>query len=129
MDETGILVVDDDIKILKLARSYLESEGMEVHCASSGEEALRLIKEKHIGLMITDQQMPGMKGLELASRVREIAPDVLILMMTGNFCSETKSLAREVGIHKVFAKPVRFWEIMETARVAIRARDGHSGKE
>jgi len=118
MEETSVLVVDDDRRILKLATCFLESEGMDVHCASSGEEALQLVKDKRITLMITDLHMPGMKGIELAERVREMYPDMLILMMTGTICNETQSLAREAGIYKVFAKPVHFLELMKTAREA-----------
>jgi DNA-binding response OmpR family regulator len=127
MQGKGVLVVDDDLEILKLATAFLEREGMAVHCASSGEEAIRLVRENRITLTITDHHMPGMKGIELAGRIREIVPDMLILMITGDISDETRCLAREAGIHEVFAKPVHFCEILDTARGVIRGRGAGTG--
>ena len=125
MQGIEILVVDDDPEILKLATSFLEREGMLVHCASSGEEAIRFVRENRITLMITDLHMPGMKGIELATRVREIVPDMQIVMVTVDFSSETDILAREAGILQVFSKPIRFLEILKTARRAIGERNAN----
>jgi len=119
MDEMVVLIVDDDPRILKLARSFLEREGMAVRCAACGEEALRLVQEKTFSLMITDLHMPGMKGFEVAGKVREVAPGLPIIMITGDVSGETHSLAREAGILKVFAKPLRFLEIIATVRGAF----------
>jgi len=127
MEGIGVLIVDDDPRVLKLATSFLEREGMQVRCATCGEEALRLVKEKAFSLMITDLHMPGMKGFELAGKVRQIAPEMPIFMITGDVSGETRSLAREAGILKVFAKPVRFLEVMETARGTIEERNADPG--
>lgn len=121
MDEMVVLIVDDDPRILKLATSFLEREGMTVWCAACGEEALRLVQEKTFSLMITDLHMPGMKGLELAGKVSEIAPGMPVFMITGDVSGEIQCLAREAGILKVFAKPLRFLEIITTVRGALGA--------
>lgn len=123
MEEECVLVVDDDAKVLEIARVFLKSEGIEVHCASSGEEALRLVSDKPFTMIITDNNMPGMKGTELASRVRETTPDMLIFMITGDVSSETQSSAHDTGIDKIFAKPVRFLEILKSAREFVRKRN------
>ncbi|MRR58503.1 MAG: response regulator [Deltaproteobacteria bacterium] len=119
MDEMVVLIVDDDPRILQLAKSFLEREGMAVCCAACGEEALRLVQEKTFSLMITDLHMPGMKGFELAGKVSEIAPGMPVFMITGDISGEIQCLAREAGILKVFAKPLRFLEIMATVRGAF----------
>lgn len=124
MEEIGVLVVDDDRDVLRLTASFLEREGMAVSCAACGEEALRLLGLKSFSLMITDLHMPGMKGFELAGRVRKIAPEMPILMMTGDVSEETGSLAVEAGILRVFAKPVRFVELLETAKWVVGERQG-----
>jgi DNA-binding NtrC family response regulator len=123
MDEIGVLIVDDDPNILKLAMSFLERDGMRVQCATNGEEALRMVKDKTFSLMITDLHMPGMKGIELAARVREIAPEMPIFMITGDAFGDILNLARKAGILKIFAKPLCFQEIMETARGTIEERN------
>ena len=128
MEVIEVLIVDDDPRILKLAATFLEREGLEVRCATCGEEALQQVKENTFSLMITDLHMPGMKGFELAEKVRKIAPEMPIFMITGDDSGETHSLAREAGIVKVFAKPLRFTEIMETARGTIVERNAASGE-
>jgi two-component system C4-dicarboxylate transport response regulator DctD len=122
MEGLGVLVVDDDPQLLKLAKSFLEREGVEVHCATNGCEAIRLVGEKSIALMITDFRMPGMQGIELAGRIREIDPELPIFMITGDASSEIHSLALGAGILRVFEKPIHFRELLESARRAIRER-------
>jgi len=116
MEDSGVLVVDDDQFILEVASSLFEFEGIEVHCASSGEEALRKLRERAFMLMVTDLNMPGMDGLELAEKVREMAPHMPIYMSTGDISPEIIRLAREAGIVRIFAKPVDFEDIVTLAR-------------
>jgi two-component system cell cycle response regulator CpdR len=114
MDE--ILVVDDDSIILDLVKRILECEGLAVHCVASGEEALEKIKERTFSLMITDLNMPGLNGLELAKKGLEIAPQIPIIMDTGEISSKIISLAKEIGITRVLAKPLHVKEFLETIR-------------
>lgn len=112
----SILVVDDDRDNLELLKHLLESEGMNVHCATCGEEALRRIKQKSFLLMITDLNMPGLDGFELARKAREMAPHMPIVMNTGDMAPETPRLAMEAGITRVLAKPFHLKEILEIVR-------------
>ena len=93
MEDSGVLFVDDDRDILKLATTFFESLGMAVHCAASGEEALGKVRERRFCLMVTDLNMPGLDGLQLARRVREIAPDMPVVMGTGDTSPEIARLA------------------------------------
>lgn len=129
MKGIGVLIVDDEPRILKVAMSILERQGMEVSCATCGEDALRLVNEKNFSLMITDLHLPGMKGFELAGKVRELSPEMPIFMITGDISGETHNLARKAGILKVFAKPVRFMEIIEMARSTIKEQNTRFGAE
>lgn len=116
MENSGVLVVDDDQTILNLATYFFERKGIKVHCAADGEEALRKIQERTFTMMVTDLNLPGMDGLELARKVREIAPRMPIVMSTGNKSPEICRLAKEAGIVEVFAKPFRFAELMGMVR-------------
>ena len=111
-----ILVVDDDRDNLVLVRHLLEYEGMTVYCVSSGEEALREIKKRSFLLMITDLNMPGLDGFELAKKTLEIAPHMPIIMSTGDMSPGIPLLAAEAGIVKVLAKPFRMDEMLEVVR-------------
>lgn len=117
-----ILLVDDDLGILHTSRDLLELEGMAVRCAESGKQALLELKEKSFHLMITDLNMPGMNGLELARKAAAIAPGMPIIMMTGDIPPEISRLA-EASIAAVITKPCYPIEMLETIRlVAVKQR-------
>ena len=117
-----ILVVDDDIILLGLFKRILEREGFVAHCVESGEEAIEQIKERTFSLMITDFNMPGLNGLELARKGMEIAPQMPIIMDTGGISPKIIRLAKEIGISKVLAKPFLPAELMKTIRDVIGTR-------
>ncbi|HEY6874176.1 MAG TPA: response regulator [Geobacteraceae bacterium] len=111
-----ILIVDDDRQNLELLKLLLECEGIEAHCASSGEEALPKITERTFSLMITDLNMHGMNGFELSRKAQEIAPRMPIIMSTGDFSPEITRLAMEIGIAKILAKPFHPHRMLATIR-------------
>jgi DNA-binding NtrC family response regulator len=111
-----ILVVDDDRIVLELVKRVLGREGFVAHCAESGEEALEQIRERTFSLMITDYNMPGLNGLELARKGLEIAPRMPIIMDTGVISPNLVRLAKEIGISRVLPKPFLVAELMETVR-------------
>jgi CheY-like chemotaxis protein len=110
--EPSILVVDDDRDVLEMADCLFREAGVEVHCAESGAEALEIIREKRCIAMLTDYNMPGMNGLELARKALEIAPHLQIIMATGHPSRELSELAAKAGIDKVLAKPLQLEEVL-----------------
>lgn len=87
-----ILLVDDDCDCLAIVKLLLEQAGMTVQCASSGEEGLLLLKNRLFLLMITDFNMPGLDGLNLARKSSKIASRMPIIMTTGNMSPELPRL-------------------------------------
>ena len=114
-----ILVVDDDRIILEVVRRILEREGFVAHCVASGEEAIKQIKERTFSLMITDFNMPGLNGLELARKGLELAPQMPIIMDTGGLSPNITLMAKEIGIAKVLAKPFLPAELLKSIREVI----------
>ena len=79
-----VLVVDDDTDVLDVVTSMLQELGCEVVSARSGAEALdHLARNEHISILITDINMPGMDGHELAERARRVRPDLRVLQLSG----------------------------------------------
>ncbi|MBK5275535.1 MAG: response regulator [Desulfuromonadales bacterium] len=111
-----ILVVDDDRIVLELVKRVLGREGFVAYGAESGEEALEQIKERTFSLMITDYNMPGLNGLELARKGLELAPQMPIIMDSGMISPNLVRLAKEIGISRVLPKPFLVTELMETVR-------------
>src|ERR1035437_3877138 len=117
-----ILVVDDDSILLGVIKLILEREGFVAHCVESGEEAIEQMKGKTFSLMITDFNMPGLNGLELARKGLEIAPRMPVIMNTGGISPIVKRLAKEIGIAKVLAKPFLPTDLMKTIREVMGTR-------
>jgi len=79
-----VLVVDDDASVLEVVAAMLEDLGCDVISASSGMEALdQLRRNEHISILITDINMPGMDGHELAERAKRIRPELKVLQLSG----------------------------------------------
>lgn len=112
MKPSGVLIVDDEPYILFLAASFFKCNGVEAYCAANGGEAIRKLRERSFIIMVTDFNMPGMDGLELARKAREIAPHMPVIMSTGDISPDIHRLAKEAGIVEVFGKPFSFEEIL-----------------
>jgi DNA-binding NtrC family response regulator len=117
--EPSILVVDDDCDVLEMAGCFFREVGVDVHCAENGAEALEKIQGKHFAVMLTDFNMPGMSGLELAEKVRAIDPSTRIILVTGKPSQELTLLAMKAGITTVIAKPLNMEAILYLVKEAI----------
>ncbi|MCG2645253.1 MULTISPECIES: response regulator [Bradyrhizobium] len=79
-----VLVVDDDAGVLDVVASMLQELGCEVVDAQSGAQALeQLVQNERISILITDINMPGMDGHELAERARRVRPSLKVLQLSG----------------------------------------------
>lgn len=108
-----IIVVDDDHDVLFFVRLVLENEGFAVACATSGEQAMETLAAGDYALMLTDLNMPGMDGIELARRARQLRPDLTVIMGTGQASPEVRQRAAEAGISDVFGKPFPFDRLLD----------------
>ncbi|MBI5655632.1 MAG: response regulator [Geobacter sp.] len=115
-----ILVVDDDRDCLEMFRNFLLQEGFSVKCAASGDEALSILKDSTIHLMVTDLNMPKMNGIELAKKASIIMPFMPIILHSGDISPELPLLAEVVGISRVMAKPVKPGAMLEAIRSELR---------
>jgi two-component system, cell cycle response regulator CpdR len=119
MKDPCILVVDDDLDVLEMSDFFFNKAGVEVHCAENGTQALEKIREKRCAVMLTDFNMPGMNGLELAEKARVIAPSIHIILATGKPSQELSTLAAKAGITTVLAKPVQLEDLLSLVKKAI----------
>jgi len=83
-DRTKVLFVDDEENILKSLKRLLMDEDIDILTATSGEQGLDVLrKTPEIGLIVSDQRMPGLLGADFLRQSRGIAPDALRIMLTG----------------------------------------------
>ena len=102
-----ILLVDDDPDILKVNRILLEREGYDVLTATDGEEALDLVKQGEVDLMVLDIMMPGVDGFEVCQRLKEDDESfqIPVLMLTAKTELADKILGYFVGAADYLSKP------------------------
>jgi len=116
------LVVDDEDEVRTLLKEYLSSLGLEVTEAREGETALQLFQEKGpFEVVITDLVMPGLDGLSLIRRIKEMEPETMILAMTGYARDYGYVEVVLVGADDLIQKPFSFEEL--EARLARMLRE------
>jgi two-component system response regulator PilR (NtrC family) len=106
-----ILVVDDERSMQEFLEILLKREGHEPVLASSAEEAIVALESDDFELVISDIRMPGMSGLDLLDRVRQIAPETLVILITAHGSTESAVEAMKHGAYDYLTKPCRVDEI------------------
>jgi len=107
--EKNILVVDDEETVRESLASVLEREGYRVLLAESGDDGLRLLKETpQIQLVISDNKMPGMTGIEFLKLVRERHPNVTRIMLTGD--PDPQTIIRSINEGEVYRFIKKPWD-------------------
>jgi heterodisulfide reductase subunit A len=100
-----ILVVDDELIVRDSLKEWLEEEGFFVDIADSGPAALAKLSKEAFHLMLTDIKMPGMDGVDLLKKAREVFPHLYVLMMTAFATVETAVEAMKIGAQDYLMKP------------------------
>ncbi|OJV62141.1 MAG: hypothetical protein BGO41_02120 [Clostridiales bacterium 38-18] len=117
--EHTVLIVDDEVEILKSLSRGLHSEAYSLIFATSGMQALEaFVREDKISVLITDMRMPGMNGLELLKQVEEISPETIKIVLSGyTQLPQILATINSVNIYKFMTKP---WDLEAELKVYIR---------
>ncbi len=119
-----VLVVDDEGAIRYSVSKTLQRVGYNVNEASSGEEALETMRNQRYDVVLTDIRMPGLTGVELLKRIKDIAPDAIVILMTGYASLGTAVEALRLGAHDYLIKPSSSQDIRQSvARGVERSRN------
>lgn len=101
-----LLLVDDEINVTRAIKRLLHQEGYRILIANSADEGFELLAKNKVGVILCDQRMPGMSGIEFLSGVKELYPDSVRLVLSGHADLETVSAAINHGaIYKFLTKP------------------------
>jgi DNA-binding NtrC family response regulator len=111
-DPIRILVVDDEDSVRKRCLRLLARQGYEVVGATDSGAALKIVQTTSYDVMLVDIRMPGMDGLELLKRVKESAPSIEVIMMTGYAAVETAVKAMKCGAYDYLGKPFESEELL-----------------
>ncbi|MCX7959780.1 MAG: response regulator, partial [Deltaproteobacteria bacterium] len=111
-----ILVVDDESLIRESLVFILRKENYEVDEASNGIQALEKIKSDNYDLLITDIEMPELKGIELLEKVRQYSPDTFVILITAYASIETAISAFRKGASDYILKPLEFEDLLHRVK-------------
>jgi len=117
--EKKVLIVDDEERILKSITGVLEDEGFRVTTARSGEEAIAIFEQEGPDVTLLDIWMPGMDGIEVLKRLKWIAPDCQVIMISGHATISTAMTAVKLGAFDFIEKPLSLDVLLMTIRRAL----------
>ncbi|MDT8305269.1 MAG: response regulator transcription factor [Anaerolineae bacterium] len=123
MRKKTILVVEDEVSIQRVVRTYLESAGFHVLSSDDGPDALRQAQSYQPDLVILDLNLPGMDGMEVATRLRERS-DVYILMLTARTEEMDRVAGLKLGADDYLTKPFSPRELVARVEAILRRQRG-----
>jgi DNA-binding NtrC family response regulator len=124
MEQHTVLFVDDEVNILKAVQRLLRHEPWKVLVASRAKEALEILDGEPAQVVITDQRMPEMSGVDLLSVIRERHPDVVRMMLTGyTEINVAVDAINRGAIYRLITKPWNDEELKATIRQALEQHE------
>jgi len=117
-----ILLIDDEDRFRLALAQQLSIRNFQVLDASNGEDAIKMVRHKNPEVVILDQKMPGMDGIQTLKEIKKLRPEVQVIMHTGHGCIES---ARITGKHDVFSyieKPCALDVLVEAIQNALKER-------
>ncbi len=124
MSENTILIVDDEDMILDVITRGLKNDNYCILSARSGEEGIELLKNHDVHLVISDQKMPGMTGINFLKKVKASYPDIITIIFTGYADLETAMEAiNSSGVYKFMVKPLNLVDLKITIQRAFEWRE------
>jgi len=118
VENRTVLFVDDEEKILRSLKRGLLDEPYNTLFASSGKEALEILKQKEVHIIVTDMRMPEMSGLELLKTVKQEYPHIVRMVLSGY--TQVTTLLTAINKGKIFKFITKPWQLEEEFKPAVR---------
>ena len=129
MDSFKVLVVDDEKDFLEATVKRLGKRDIDATGVLSGEEALKIMREKLFDVVILDIKMPGgMDGIEALREMKKIRPLTEVILLTGHASVETSIEGMKIGAFDYLLKPVKLEDLMQKLAQAFDKKDTHDQK-
>lgn len=116
-----ILVVDDEVGFNHLLQELFETTEHKILSANDAEEALQILRNEKVDLVVTDYQMPRVNGLDFIQKAKAITPDARYILVSGRLNSSATRLALEGGVGGIFLKPVAMEALLSCANYLLKS--------
>lgn len=123
MVKYSILIVDDEDNVSLLLNKVFAKEGYKTFVAGDGQKALDIIGEHHIDIVITDIRMPGISGIELLAKIRELDSSIKVLIMTAFATLETAIEALKMGARDYITKPFNLEDVVSSVKRVLESSE------
>jgi len=120
-----VLLVDDEQEFVEALAQRLETRGLSVISAYSGEEALDRIKNEFVDVVVLDMVMPGRDGIQTMLEIKELKPLVEVILLTGQGTLESAVKALEKGAFYYLFKPTEMKDLLENIANAYKRKTEH----
>lgn len=131
MEPIRILLVDDEVEATELLSKRLTRRGCLCRAAHTGEQALDLLSREHADVIVLDVKMPGMGGLSALEKIKNLYPDIEIIMLSGHADPDSAVNGLRLGAFGYVMKPPNFnelWHLIEDAG-HLRALNSEHNRE
>ena len=119
MNKLNILLVDDEQEFVVTLAERLELRGYGVSISQDGEAALQRFIHQEFDLVILDLMMPGMNGLHVLARIKEIRPQIPVLLLTGHGSTREGTEGMRLGAFDYLMKPLRIEDLIHKIKQAV----------
>jgi DNA-binding NtrC family response regulator len=119
-----ILLVDDEEMILKSLKRSLHKENFDIFTATNGDEAMRILEGREFNVVVSDNDMPGISGIDLLAKIKTASPETITIMLTGQSDIDVAMNAiNDAGVYKFILKPWDPNDLIVTLRRACESYD------
>ena len=125
MDRLRVLFVDDEEELVSAVVERLELRGIEALGVTCGVDALRKVEEQEFDVIVVDVKMPGIGGLDVIRKLKELHDDLEVILLSGHGSTEAVEQGLRLGAFDYLQKPVEIEQLVEV----IRRAGSSSGKD
>jgi DNA-binding NtrC family response regulator len=122
VDAFSVLFVDDEVDFLETLVKRMKKRHVDVAAVNSGDEAVRLLEQKSVDVVVLDVRMPGMDGIETLRRIKERHPSIEVVILTGHANVDVAIQGMEMGAFDYLMKPVDIDELLYKIQDAYKKK-------
>jgi DNA-binding NtrC family response regulator len=122
MENFKVLLVDDEEEFVKTLSERLQMRDLDSQTVFDGEQALEVMQDGVPDVMVLDLKMPGIDGMEVLRRMKELYPKVQVIIYTGHGSDRDEEEARRLGAFEYLRKPVNLEDLMEVLKRAYQKK-------